>query len=135
LDVRKLVSMLMRYQHGERHGWHVVNGPSVKAEDQRHLHRDLETLKQERARTTNRIKGLLRSQGDRLTSVHQLPAPPGLPALVKRRLKHRVTGVRARTDRRSLETDGSQRHRKLPDQSRACDTAPKECRKNIRKRA
>jgi transposase len=63
LDVRKLLSMLMRYQHGERHVWGVVNVPSVEAEDQRHLHRDLETVKQERARTTNRIKGLLSSQG------------------------------------------------------------------------
>jgi transposase len=73
LDVRKLVNMLMRYHHGARHVWRVVNVPSVAAEDQRHLHRDLETLKQERARTSNRIKGLLRSQGIRLASVHKLP--------------------------------------------------------------
>jgi transposase len=45
LDVRKLLSMLMRYQHGERHVWRVVNVPAVEAEDQRHLHRGLETLK------------------------------------------------------------------------------------------
>lgn len=55
--------------------WRVVNVPSVAAEDQRHLHRDLETLKQERARTTTRIKGLLSSQGRRLTRVNQLPEP------------------------------------------------------------
>ena len=73
LDVRKLLTMLMRYHYGERHVWRVVNVPSVAAEDQRHLHRDLETLKQERARTSNRIKGLLRSQGIRLASVHHLP--------------------------------------------------------------
>ena len=73
LDVRKLLSMLMRYHDGERHVWRVVNVPSVEAEDQRHLHRDLETLKQERASTTNRIKGLLRSQGVRLASVNKLP--------------------------------------------------------------
>ena len=29
--------------------------PSIEAEDQRHLHRDLETLKQERARTTTQL--------------------------------------------------------------------------------
>ncbi len=63
LDVRKLLSMLMRYHHGERDVWRVVHVPSVEAEDQRHLHRDLETLKQERASTTTRIKGLLSSQG------------------------------------------------------------------------
>jgi len=51
----------------------VVRVPSVEAEDQRHLHRDLETLKQERASTTTRIKGLLSSQGGRLTSVNKLP--------------------------------------------------------------
>ena len=73
LDVRKLLSMLMRYAHGERDVWRVVRVPSVEAEDQRHLHRDLETLKQERASTTTRIKGLLSSQGMRLTSVNKLP--------------------------------------------------------------
>jgi transposase len=69
LDVRKLLSMLMRYESGERQVWRVVHVPSVAAEDQRHLHRDLETLKQERASTTTRIKGLLSSQGIRLTSL------------------------------------------------------------------
>jgi transposase len=74
LDVRKLLSMLMRYHHGERDVWRVVHVPSVEAEDQRHLHRDWETLKQERARTTTRLKGLLSSQGVRLTPVSKLPA-------------------------------------------------------------
>jgi transposase len=73
LDVRKLLSMLMRYAHGERDVWRVVHVPSVEAEDQRHLHRDLETLKQERASTTTRIKGLLSSQGVKLTSLTKLP--------------------------------------------------------------
>jgi transposase len=73
LDVRKLVSMLMRYEQGERDVWRVVNVPTVDAEDRRHLHRDLETLKQERASTTTRIKGLLSSQGIRLTSLHKFP--------------------------------------------------------------
>src|SRR4029453_18630372 len=73
LEVRKLLSMLMRYAHGERDVWRVVRVPSVEAEDQRHLHRALETLKQEGASTTTRIKGLLSSQGVRLTSVNKLP--------------------------------------------------------------
>src|SRR2546428_4874097 len=75
LDVRKLLSMLMRYAQGERHVWQVVKAPSVEAEDQRHLHRDVETLKQERASTTTRILGLLRSQGLRVTSLTTLPEP------------------------------------------------------------
>jgi transposase len=65
--------MLRRLHHGDRAGWHVVHVPSVEAEDQRHLHRDLESLKQERASTTARIKGLLSSQGLRLTSLNKLP--------------------------------------------------------------
>jgi transposase len=73
LDVRTLVSMLMRYEHGEREVWRVVHVPSVEAEDRRHLHRALETLKQERASTTTRIKGLLSSQGVRLTSLNKFP--------------------------------------------------------------
>src|SRR5712691_8247151 len=73
LDVRKLLSMLMRYAQGERHVWQVVKAPSVAAEDHRPLHRDVETLKQERASTTTRILGLLRSQGLRVTSLTQLP--------------------------------------------------------------
>jgi len=74
VDVRKLVSMLIRYAHGARAVWRVVHVPTVAAEDQRHLYRDLETLKQERASATTRLKGLLRSQGVRLTSLSKLPA-------------------------------------------------------------
>ena len=73
LDLRTLLSMLLRFHHGEREGWRVVHVPSVEAEDQRHLHRDLESLKQERASTTTRIKGLLSSQGIRLRSLSTLP--------------------------------------------------------------
>jgi transposase len=101
LDVRKLLSMVMRYAQGERHVWQVVQVPSVEAEDQRHLHRDLETLKQEQASTTTRIQGLLSSQGIRLTSLSQLPEqldarrlwdgspiPPGLRRRVLRVYAH-----------------------------------------------
>ncbi len=101
LDVRKLLSMLMRYEQGERHVWQVVKAPSVEAEDQRHLHRDLETLKQERASTTTRIQGLLSSQGIRVTSLAKLPEqldtlrlwdaspiPPGLRRRVLRVYAH-----------------------------------------------
>jgi transposase len=101
LDVRKLLSMLMRYEQGERQVWQVVNVPSVEAEDQRHLHRDLETLKRERASTTARIKGLLSSQGLQVSSLTKLPEqleamrrwdgspiPPGLRQRVLRVYAH-----------------------------------------------
>ena len=101
LDVRKLLSMLIRYHEGERQVWQVVHVPSVEAEDQRHLHRDLETLKQERGDTTRRIKGLLSSQGLRVKNLTRLPEqldalqlwdgspiPPGLRQRVLRVYAH-----------------------------------------------
>jgi transposase len=73
LDVRKLLSLLRRFHHGDRAVGRVVHVPAVEAADQRHLHRDLERRKPERARTTPRIKGLLSRQGIRLGSLSQLP--------------------------------------------------------------
>lgn len=63
LDAAKLVTMLMRYEGGERKVWSVVRVPSEAQEDARHLHRALRTLKKEQTRLINRIKGLLASQG------------------------------------------------------------------------
>ena len=101
LDVRKLLSMLMRYHPGEQKVWQVVKVPSMEAEDQRHLHRDLETLKRERGSTTTRIKGLLSSQGLQVQSLSKLPEqldamrlwdgspiPPGLRQRVLRVYAH-----------------------------------------------
>jgi transposase len=73
LDVRQLLRRLLRDADGERQVWQVVQVPAGEAEDHRHLHRDLETRKQERARTTTRIQGLLSSQGIRLMSLTTLP--------------------------------------------------------------
>ena len=58
LDVEKLLTMLMRYHCGEKRVWSVVHVPSVEAEDKRHLHRQLSTLKVDRTRHICRIKGL-----------------------------------------------------------------------------
>jgi transposase len=66
LDVRKLLSMLLRHHAGERDVWSVVRVPTVEEEDRRQLHRELRTLKQEHTRVTNRVKGLLANQGIRL---------------------------------------------------------------------
>lgn len=41
----------------------MIRVPSLEAEDARHLHRDLQTLKGERTRVTNRIKAHLATQG------------------------------------------------------------------------
>ena len=69
LDVLKLVAMLMRYHNGESDVWSVVHVPSPEAEDARHLHRELLTLKSARTRSTNRIKGLLTAQGLSVSSL------------------------------------------------------------------
>jgi transposase len=74
LDASKLVAMMVRYDLGERKIWSVVRVPSVEDEDARHLHRELSALKKEKTRTTNRIKGLLISQGIRLAARTKLTA-------------------------------------------------------------
>jgi transposase len=63
LDVGKLLAMLLRHDGGEAKVWSVVHVPLVEAEDRRQLHRELLTVKRDRTRVTNRIKGLLASQG------------------------------------------------------------------------
>src|SRR5947209_8258329 len=72
LDATKLVQMLIRYHAGESKVWSVVWVPSVADEDQQHLHRELPELKEDRTRHTNRLKGLLASQGLALEGVDAL---------------------------------------------------------------
>ena len=72
LDANKLVNMLIRYHAGERKVWSVVWVPSVADEDRRQLHRELQELKDEQTRHSNRIKGLLASQGLDLEVVDEL---------------------------------------------------------------
>jgi transposase len=55
--------MLGRYERGEQKVWKVVRVPSEADEDQRQLHRDLRQLRSEQTAHSNRIKGLLASQG------------------------------------------------------------------------
>jgi transposase len=63
LDVSKLLPMLIRFHSGEQKVWRVVRVPSKEVEDTRQLHRELMTLKSDRTRHNNRIKGLLINQG------------------------------------------------------------------------
>jgi transposase len=97
MDAEKLLNMLIRYDHGDKKVWSVVRVPSVEAEDHRHLHRDLMTMKKDRTRHINRIKGLLAGQGvrmpvksdflERLKAVRNwdgMPVPPDLQARLKR---------------------------------------------------
>ncbi len=66
MDAEKLLSKLIRYRRDERKVWSVVNVPSVEEEDRRYLHRELLTLKKDRSRHINRIKGLLAGHGIRM---------------------------------------------------------------------
>ena len=96
LDLGKLLTMLMRYQAGEKKVWHVVHVPSPEVEDHRHLHRELTDLKEQRTQHINRIKGYLSNQGVCLEVTddfaelveHQRlwngePLPPGLQARLR----------------------------------------------------
>lgn len=79
LDATALVRLLLRHHAGERGVWSVCHVPSVDAEDQRHLHRELFMLTRQRTRRVNRIKGLLALHGVALPRLRGLPATP--PAL------------------------------------------------------
>ena len=96
LDLDKLLTMLMRYEAGEKKVWQVVHVPSPEVEDHRHLHRELADLKAQRTQHTNRIKGYLSNQGvclevrDSFSELvkHQRlwngePLPPGLQARLR----------------------------------------------------
>jgi transposase len=63
LDAGKLLSMLIRYECGDKKAWRVVHVPSPEAEAQRHLHRELEDWQDDRRQHSNRIKGLLATLG------------------------------------------------------------------------
>jgi transposase len=63
VDAGKLVNMLCRYHAGERKVWSVVNVPSVQDEDGRQLHRGMKDIQRQKTECSNRIKGLLASQG------------------------------------------------------------------------
>lgn len=63
LDLGMLMRCLVRWFGGEPKVWSVVQVPSVKDEDDRQLHRELQVLKSDQTRHTNRIKSLLISQG------------------------------------------------------------------------
>jgi transposase len=97
LDVQQLLRLLIRYHCGEPEVWHVVHVPSVEAEDARHLHRQLISLRRDRTRHSNRIWGLLRTCGvtlklgnnfsEGLAQARQAtgqPLPPGLCQRVQR---------------------------------------------------
>jgi transposase len=63
LDVGKLLHLLLRYWGGERQVWSVVHVPSLPEEAQRHVPREVATVREDRKRVRNRIQALLATQG------------------------------------------------------------------------
>ena len=63
VDVEKLVDLLLRYCLGFRRAFRVVRVPPEDAEAGQRLHREDEYLTGQRTRVSNRIKGLLVTQG------------------------------------------------------------------------
>lgn len=59
LDGRKLLSMLIRYESGEKKLWAVLRVPNQAQEDERRPHRERERLMKERKAHIARIKSLL----------------------------------------------------------------------------
>jgi transposase len=130
LDAGKLVSMLIRYHHGETRRWRVVRVPSEDEEMRRHLHRDLGQLKRDRTQHVNRIRGLLAAVGTAVgkvdaTFVERLPALQdwagrALPAALVERLRrewHRWQQVQEQIE--ALEHERSERVRTVDDKASA----------------
>jgi transposase len=63
MSCRFALNLLCRYHGGERKVWSIVNVPAVADEDRRQLHRGLKDLQRQQTECSNRIKGLLASQG------------------------------------------------------------------------
>src|SRR5271165_720379 len=63
IDGESLLRALLAWLRGERRACSMVRPPSVEAEDRRRLSRERDTLVRQRIRETNRIRGLLASQG------------------------------------------------------------------------
>ena len=122
LDAAKLLSMLIRWRQGEKEVWSVVHAPSRDVEDGRRLHRELEVLRREQTRHSNRIKGLLISVGialekidrelpERLAAMRQYDGEP-LPCHLHQQLLREFQRMQlANQQIRELEQERAQRIR------------------------
>jgi len=63
IDAEMIVSALMRFKAGDRFACRMIRIPDADDEDARHLNREMRTVKTERTAHTNRINGLLVTQG------------------------------------------------------------------------
>lgn len=130
LDVDSLVRMLIRYGYGEHKLWSVVHVPSLEEEDGRQLHRELATMEKEKNRTSNRIRGLLATQGirirgeldlteERLSSMRlwdKRPLPPGLKGRIRRELA-RLVFLKEQISVLTRERQSAVREKSQPDEA------------------
>ena len=79
VDVEKLLDLLLRYCLGFRKAFRIVRVPSEEAEAGQRLHREDEYLIGQRARISNRMKGLLVTQG-----VMEVPLKRGFEAWLEK---------------------------------------------------
>lgn len=74
VDLESLLDLLLRELAGsQKKVWSVVRVPTVEQEDRRHLHRELQSAKRDRARVTNRMKALLVGHGLSLEKNRDIP--------------------------------------------------------------
>lgn len=139
LDVVQLVTQLVQFDRGDPNVWRVVHVPDPQAEDRRHLHRQLWTLKDDRTRHINRIQGLLAGQGvripvgpdflQRLVQARCWDGTP-LPGGLRRRLEIEYAGLQFVEEQiRQLE---SERHQMIRTSD---DPAVQQVRQLLRLRA
>ncbi len=96
IDAEKIVAALIRFKLGDRHACRMIRVPDMESEDERHLNREMRTIKAERTAHNNRIKGLLVTQGVTTVAIdrqfverldlYQTPAGKPLGTRLKERL-------------------------------------------------
>ena len=75
IDVEAILRTVIAWRRGERHACSLVHVPSRDEEDLRRSHRERDRLVKERTAHTNRIKGLLFTQGIRAINLRRRRKP------------------------------------------------------------
>jgi transposase len=83
IDLKMLMRVLMALERGEERVCQVVHAPTMEDEDRRRGSREREELVKERTRHTNRIGGLLMTQGVRTFEPRRKDWPSQLEALLR----------------------------------------------------
>ena len=63
IDAQQIVSALIRFHAGDHLACRMIRIPDLETEDVRNINREMRTIKTERTASSNRIKGLLWTQG------------------------------------------------------------------------